>query len=250
MTTQWFCGAVHKNINGSAERDRLTTAVKDAADQMTSYLNGRENHDFSAYAYNYHSYASRPSQGPSDGTGEWAYLKYFAKDLAQAHENGDVYISDGDVWIIFDGFDADYGYGRGGRPVDVDVNGDIKTIHVGRALALGHSATADPLRVGNNIIKHNIGHCMNVDHRFGSVSFGSAGNIRDISPMAQGYVRTNVHKYPDLCVAGDDDPPDTFCGDQSNFISADYCGTCADFCRHTLEYSGCSKEIMDHQAPL
>ena len=251
MTDQWLNGVVHKNIDGTAERDRVDTSMENVASQLNNY-SGATN-TYGAYTPADHNWSSRPANGPSDGASEWEYLKSFAYDVAQAHRNGDIYVIDGDVWDIMDGFDLDYGYGGYRAGVDVDLSGDgnrNSTIYVGRAAAMGHSSSSDPNRVTNSMLIQEAAHCFGAEHAHGGYDYSTY--ISNVTPMATAYVRAVDGNESDTCLAGGSTAPDSFwrCAGEDNKTDRSYCGFCSDWCRHTTSMTDCTMENIDSSAPL
>jgi len=94
MVDQWFCGAVHGNIDGEAERDRMSTALIDAADQISNYDG---NVSASGYTPNLHERSISPDDSPANGASETEYLKSFGEELIEKAEWDEIQVADGDI---------------------------------------------------------------------------------------------------------------------------------------------------------
>lgn len=251
MMDQHFNGAVHTNINSGRERERLESALSDLATKMNRYSS---RYSYAEYSTETHGWAAQPSQNPSNGAGPREYLKSFAEEVARAHRNDEIVAFDGDIWVILDGFDVEYGYGDAVQAIPVDLDGDgndDSRIFPCRALSTGNSATFDPLRVTNSMVIHEVAHLFGAEHAQGGYELGTTGAIRNVSPMATTYVRAINGNESDTCLAGGETPPSSFrCFGQPNFVDADYCGFCSDYCRHTLTMTDCTMSQIESNTPL
>lgn len=251
MVDQHFNGALHANINSERERDRLESALSGLAAQMNGYSS---RYSYAAYSTETHGWAARPPQHPGNGAGPREYLKSFAEAVARAHRNNELVAFDGDVWVILDGFDVEYGYGDAVQAVPVDLDGDGRDdsrIYPCRALSTGNSVTLDPLRVTNSMVIHEVAHLFGADHFQGGYERGAMQTIRDVSPMATTYVRAINGTESDTCLAGGETPPRSFrCFGQPNFVDVGYCGLCSNYCRHTLTMTECTMSQIESNTPL
>jgi len=174
-------------------------------------------------------------------------MESFADDIENAWNTDKITVVDGDIWIIFDGFDG-YGYGQSYvNGITISKDGINKAVHVGRTLSVSNAFTSDPDKVGNNAIKHNIAHNSLVDHSDGIYQTEN-GSITDVSPIAQACV-LDENGNPDTCVSGSDDPPPEFCENKEQSPKYLFCAGCSNWCRHTLSYSECTKDTVDSNLP-
>lgn len=251
MVDQHFNGAVHTNIDSSRERDRLESALSRMAAQMNGYS---ALYSYAGYSTKAHGWAAEPSENPGNGAGPRTYLRSFAEEVARAHRNREIIAFDGDVWVILDGFDLEYGYGDAVQAVPVDLDGDGQNrsrIYPCRALSTGNSATLDPFRVTDSMVIHEVAHAFGAEHAQGGYELGSTGAIRNVSPIATTYVRAINGNESDTCLSGGETPPDSFrCFGQPNFVDDGYCGFCSDYCRHSLTMTNCTMSQIESNTPL
>jgi len=254
MAYQRFAGIVDEDIDNSNTRGRMQDALDSAESEMDSYSNS---HYYRSYGPDQHSTTVRPSYSSSSDDPEKDYLRDFADELGKEARAENLTLYQGDCWIILDNmYDWGYGYTLGSQTVD---NGDNDvTIKVGRALDLKNSPSPEPNNDTIAIIKHNIGHCMELSgasgHSKGKYEYDSSGYVANVSPMARSYLYASEDSgnyLSDTCGGGSGGKPSDFdCGSQSNYIKYDYCGGCDSGCRHVNTYSDCAKSAIESNTPV
>lgn len=206
-------------------------------------------HDFYTYDPNDHNWSCPELNKPSN-VGKYLGSN-FSNALNEADDDG-IYVGPNDIWILMDLFDK-YGYGDGGTMAN-DYTDDV---YLGRALSFeGTYAVSEPNEVVKKVVKHNLGHCADVDHEAGNYQYNSDNQIDDVSPMTWGYLQVdtgpNCNTSYDSCVGGSDKIPDSFnyCDNpKDNKIdcntSSGYACDCRNKCHHKFTFSKCTREDFE-----
>lgn len=263
MATQYLCGAVHSNIADSATRNRL----QEALDNMANELTNATSHTYYSYGPNDH-YWDAPTS--ASGRTEKEYVKAFLRDVGDADDAGNLVAVEGDVWCIIDAFgdkadnslDDRWGYGTSVPKYYVNTGQDYVYLWGCRAAACGKTwAISDPSDMTKSFVKHEIGHNFGCGHRHGTYVKGSAGNYREITPMASAYVRWkdgSKSDGADTCWWGSGTLPgwdnsNDFCYNRPNFELQYYCGACTEKCRHDMDgpnLTSCTESQIASKTPL
>lgn len=252
MGSQVICATLHGNIDGASNvKDRVQTAVENACDELNSFSS----------EHTYYSVGPKDAEyfpSPSAGDGEDQFLTNFGHKLAEGHNQNEVYVQGGDIWIIVDVKD-EWGYGRGRHRVTVDLNGTDYYLWVGRALALEKSwAAPDPNEMTKKLVKHNIGHCLTGKHWQGRYTVDENDEIADVTPMANSYLRAASGDSA-TCGRGQGEVPDEFdkfrrsekYGTLPNKSDLDksYAGSCQDLIVHDFDYNYEAKQKLEEGTP-
>jgi len=227
----------------------MQTALDNAANQLTN----ETKHTFYSYGPNDHNWDCPELNKPSSVDD---YLNTnFSQALENADSNGDIYVSDIDIWILLDLADK-YGYGDGGREAETFSSDDV---FVGRTLSFeGTSLINEPNDVVKKVIKHNLGHCGVAHHNDANYTINSNNKVDDISPMAWAYIEVGemtpqgCRLKSDSCNKGSGNFPSEFnhCAspkDQTiDCTEADgrACG-CTGKCHHSYSYAQCTVKSIE-----
>ena len=254
MARQYLCAALHSNISGASNvKDRVQTGLENACNELNNYSS---DHSYEPWGPKDHNWS--PDAYRTDDVD--TYIDNFAYKLEQGYQDGDISVVAGDVWIIIDAFD-EFGYGDGGmkREIDMDNDGtDESTLHLGRAISCEKTwSISDPNDMTKKLVKHNIGHCFNQRHRSGRYSVKFNDDIKDITPLANSYVRGAENnqgtEYKGTgSVPSDfdvDDNDDSTLPNQSD-LDKYFCGNnWEDWCRHEVEFNDGTLIGIDRNTP-